>query len=102
MWLGRAFVIAHLVFYTMPVALVFAMARGGSQLAPFVVMAPYVIIPLALQLFRCPSCRVRVYSLEHLHADGRWYKPSTPFSRCHSCGTSFWSGRKPEIDTTHP
>lgn len=100
MWLGRAFVIAHFAAYTMPVALVIAVSIRGNPLLPFVVFAPYVVIPLVLQLFRCPGCRERVYSLEKLHADGRWYKPSTRFSRCHTCGTSFWSSRKSGIDTT--
>lgn len=102
MWAARAFVIAHLFFFTLPVAMILVASRPGGQFALFGVMAPYMVIVLALQMFRCPGCRQRVYSLENLQGDGRWFKPSTRFSCCHSCGTSFWSGRKSENDSRKP
>ena len=75
---GRWFVIGQLLFLTAPVALgvsVYLANTTGNGFLPFLALLPYMGIALVVQLFRCPSCRERVLSVERLSRTGEWHTP---------------------------
>ena len=95
MLIARLFVVGQILFLTGPVALalsVYVAARTGNSWAPFLFILPYMALALLAQLFRCPKCGVRTYSLARASSIGyrKYLTPKVLVARCWNCGVSFW------------
>lgn len=96
---SRLFVVGQCLFLTGPVALgvsVWWAARTGNAFLPFLAILPYMAIALAVQLFQCPSCGERVFSLRRASEIGyRQYLTPRLHLKCAECRSSFWRGDVP-------
>ena len=94
---SRLFVVGQVLFLTAPIALSvavwFANSTGNSFL-PFLAILPYMAVALGAQLFRCPSCGERVFSLQRAFEIGyrKYLTPRLAWLRCPNCRASFWRG----------
>lgn len=95
MRLGRWFVIGQLLFLTAPIALgvsVYFANTTDNELLPFLALLPYMGIALVVQVFRCPSCGERVFSLKRASelGYGKYLAPKLAVLECPSCKAAFW------------
>ena len=97
---ARLFLVGQALFLTAPFALamaLYAVDRTGNGFVLFLFVLPYMAVALLAQLFRCPRCAARPYSLERAGGIGL-DKYLTPrfVTRCWNCKASFWrSGERP-------
>ena len=92
---SRLFVVSQFLFLTSPVALgvsVWLAPRTGNPFLPFLAILPYMAIALAVQLFQCPSCGERVFSLRRASEIGyrQYLTRRLAFLKCPKCRSSFW------------
>lgn len=92
---GRLFVVGQLLFLTLPIALglsVYLANVTGNSLLPFLALLPYMGLALISQIFRCPSCGERVFSLKRASevGYGKYLAPKLAVLKCPNCTTAFW------------
>lgn len=102
MRLARLFVVGQCLFLTIPFALglsIYVADRTGNSFAPFLFILPYMVLALLAQLFRCPKCGARTYSLERASTIGyrKYLTPKFLITRCWNCSASFWRSQDPPI-----
>lgn len=92
---GRLFVVGQLLFLTLPISLglsVYLANVTGNSLLPFLALLPYTGLALISQIFRCPSCGERVFSLKRASevGYGKYLTPKLAVLKCPNCTTAFW------------
>ena len=95
MFKGRLFVVGQLFFFTLPLALglsVYLANATDNALLPFLALLPYMGVALISQMFRCPSCGERVFSLKRASEMGyrKYLAPKLAVLKCPNCTTAFW------------